>query len=351
MKNYLFSSKFFYLTPFFILLLFSINITESFGELTTLDGTKTDGLQQYDYLLDDRLEQTYDGITKYDTGIHLIRVGEIDKKVGSYELNFWFWVTVHEEDNPIDFTVDPPEFIFINTDDVNLSSIIIEPHYYEARVSGKFFGDMDFRNYPFEELNLLVEIEPSYTTPTIDVPVRHKVSDSIVFLLDPASTIDISATIPGWLLEKFSINVEEHEYGDEEINSRFVANFVVERSLTSAILQSILPLVMITTLSISIFWVPGNYNARIYLTAPLLIALVYLHQTSLSSIPPLGYMTVFDKIMLINYSLFVNSILSVVVQMRIKSQYDDPVKIIKANSIMRYFIPVIIIVGLVVFFV
>jgi len=273
------------------------------------------------------------GPINFDVSILLINVGTIDKNQGSYELDFWY--TIISED--IDFTkIPPPEIDFTNGIIEERSSQFTEEHYYEERIRGKFFGEMDFRNFPFETIVLDVELEP----------VRPWTISHGVFNVDPDSGIDYTANVPGWILEKSNFEVVNHSYEDEEETySRFMANFTVERSSVSSFLKSLLPVLLITGLSISIFWVPENFTPRIYLTAPLLLALIYFHQNALNTIPPLGYMTLFDKIMIIVYSLLGNSILAIVVQMRLQTKYNDKKKTEKANSIMRYFLPIIMAIG------
>ena len=328
---------------FFIILLSimflsnSVILSETFAQehkkLISNDGQ----LEDYLYLIENRQDQSYRGPpTIYDAGISLSRVGEVDKKTGSYELDFWFWVTINEHDDPTDFTLEKPEFLFVNGKDITISSELIEPHYYEARIEGKFFNDFDFHDFPFEKINLVVEIESD----NIEANNEH-----IVFVLDPESNVDESAKVTGWILEEFSISVVDHYYDLNDTTSQFVADFIIERSSISSILKNLLPIFLITGLSVSIFWVPENFTPRIYLTAPLLLALIYLHQSSLNSIPPLGYMTLFDKIMVVNYALFTNSILAIVVQMRLKTKSGGMDKPEQANKIMRYFIPIIIAIG------
>ena len=53
---------------------------------------------------------------------------------------------------------------------------------------------------------------------------------------------------------------------------------------------------------------------------PLLLSLVYLHQGALDEIPPVGHMTIFDKIMVINFALFINAILSLAIQMKFHTE-------------------------------
>lgn len=293
-------------------------------------------VQEYVYLKDERKKQGYDGTAhKYDTGIHLIGVGEIDKTEGTYELDFWFWVTVNEDDDPIDFTVAKPDLDFINAKKVEFSGGVTKPHYYETRVQGEFRHLMEFQNFPFEELNLQVVVEP----------VSPQTTDKVVFVLDPQSIVDPSAFVPGFEIRKFELKTEEFTYTDDETYSRYIANFVVDRSQMGSFFKNIFPITLIASLSLIIFWIPQNFTPRVYLTAPLLLSLVYLHRTIVGDIPSVGYLTIFDKIMTIYYVLFLNSLISLGLQMRYSITHNDE-RSVKINRIMRYFIPIIIGVGM-----
>jgi len=69
----------------------------------------------------------------------------------------------------------------------------------------------------------------------------------------------------------------------------------------------------------------------------------------LNYLPPLGYLTIFDKIMIIYYALFVNSILTLGIQMKIHVTHKDDQKIKRVNNIQIILVPVIIIVGIILF--
>ena len=133
-----------------------------------------------------------------------------------------------------------------------------------------------------------------------------------------------------------------------DIFPRFTAEFAVERSVLGSFVKYIFPVSMITGLSLLIFYIPENFTPRIYLTAPLLLSLIYLHQGALDDIPPVGYMTMFDKVMLINYSLFITAIGSLAIQMKSHVTHNDKVK--RINNRMRYIIPAIISVGIIIIF-
>ena len=302
-----------------------------------MTGHQNEIIEEHMYLKDQRAEQEYEGsTTRYDAGIHLLGIGEIDKSEGTYELDFWFWVSVNEENDPTDFTVTKPEFDFVNAKKIELRSEVVEPHYYETRVQGTFRNAMDFRDFPFEKLNLQVTVEPTAPSTT----------ENVIFVLDPESTIDSSVSIPGFETGMFEIKAEEFAYTDGDVYDRFIANFVVERSSMGSIFKNLFPITLIAGLSLIVFWIPENFTPRIYLTAPLLLSLVYLHRATVGEIPSVGYMTLFDKIITIYYVLFLNSLVSLGIQMRYHVTHKDDEKVKKINRTMRHFIPIIIGAGL-----
>jgi len=173
--------------------------------------------------------------------------------------------------------------------------------------------------------------------------------DSVRFTSDEfSSIIDDAANTPGWTILKPEFSIVEHEY-DDDTYSRFIVEYEVERPFLGTALRTLLPVTIITGISLIIFFIPENFTPRIYLTAPLLLALVYLHMSNLSYLPPLGYLTIFDKIMIIYYALFVNSILTLGIQMRIHVTHNDDQKVKMANKIQIILIPIIIIIGIMSF--
>ena len=65
--------------------------------------------------------------------------------------------------------------------------------------------------------------------------------------------------------------------------SRLVVTFEIWHELLGIFLRTILPVFIITGISLIIFFIPENFTPRIYLTAPLLLAMVYLHQGMLGA--------------------------------------------------------------------
>jgi len=159
------------------------------------------------------------------------------------------------------------------------------------------------------------------------------------FVKDDYSRVSDNVYITGWAIDEpiFSTSVVEYDF--EQKFSHFTAVIPIERSIVNAVLKNLLPASIITGLSFIIFWIPENYTPRIYLTAPLLLSLVYIHTSNLGSLSALGYLTLYDKIMIVYYALFVNSILSLGIQMRLNT-LGKPELVIKCNTVQKYLIPV-----------
>ena len=56
-------------------------------------------------------------------------------------------------------------------------------------------------------------------------------------------------------------------------------------------------------------------------------------------------MAIFDKIMIINFAIFINAILSLAIQMKFHTENKEYI-VTKVNGIMRMFIPIIIVAGI-----
>lgn len=269
-----------------------------------------------------------DGQKSYKVGIYLLNVGKIDLQTSSYDLDFYMWVASDDDD----FTQAKPKIEFMNGK-ATTETITVEPHYYEMRVKGTFLKNMDFHQYPFEQLYLTIEVEG-----IDDANNLVLVSD------DEHSGVDGLVNIPGWNLLGFTSDTTTHSYPDGKEFSRYVYTMTLERFFVSSFLKTIFPILIITTIAMLAFWMsPTNFAPRIGLGASTLLAAVAAHLSAANQLPPIGYLTLFDKIMIIAYALFLNNLLSMVIQMRYVEQ-DKKDKAIKTNTRMRKMMPIIVIV-------
>ncbi|MEM3008214.1 MAG: hypothetical protein QXW37_07955 [Candidatus Nitrosotenuis sp.] len=265
---------------------------------------------------------------KYEIGVYLLNVGKVDLQTGSYDLDFYMWI----RSDDADFTKSKPAFEFMNGR-VATETITVEPHYYEIRVKGTFLKNMNFQKYPFEQLSLTIEVEG-----LDDI-------NYVVFVPDvDTSGIDELVNIPGWRLVSNDSQIVEHHYPDGKSYSRYVFSMTIERHFLSSFLKTIFPVIIITTIAMLAFWMsPTNFAPRIGLGASTLLAAVAAHLNAANQLPPIGYLTLFDKIMIIAYALFLNNLLSMVIQMRF-IDHDKKDEAVKINARMRRLMPAIIVI-------
>lgn len=270
----------------------------------------------------------------YHAGIIFANLGDIDEEHGKYWMDFIIYI----ESDEIDFTEEPPLLSFVNGRDLIFSDELIEPDYYEVRVQGEFFSEFDFRAFPFETISLEVEIEPK-------IPYD---ADRVIFKAKDEATIDLTDLVRGWTFVGSEITDKIHTYPDGVQFSRLIANIEVSHKPIGVALSTILPVTMITAIALFVFFIPHNFTPRIYLTAPLILAVVYWHQSHLIHLPMLGYMTFFDKLILIYYALILNGILCISLQMRSYKIHVDDFKIRKINRRHAILMPIIFVGGMII---
>jgi hypothetical protein len=261
-------------------------------------------------------------------GVYIINIGKIDLQVGSYDLDFYFWLSTNNPD--VDFTKEKPAFDFMNSMNARVEPSRLEPNYYEVRVKGTFLKNMDFRNYPFDSQRVTVEVE------------GFEPVDRLVFEPDvAASGYDSLVNVPGWHLGETRSEIIIHQYPDLSF-SRYVFSFDMERAPLSSFLKTIFPVLIITTIAMLAFWMsPTNFPPRIGLAASTLLAAVAAHLNAANQLPPIGYLTLMDKVMIVAYALFLNNLVSMVWQMRLVDHKKEQ-EAAKVNARMRKLMPLII---------
>lgn len=165
--------------------------------------------------------------------------------------------------------------------------------YLEYRVRGDFIKTFDFSRYQFETHELTVELEH-----------KNLNASYLCFTPDSSSNIDEAANVAGWNIGNFQTQVIEHSYGDEAY-SRFVFGLSLSRPVLSSFIKSVLPIAVITTISLLAFFIsPQNFAQRIGLGVTTLLSATAFHLSLISGIPPTGYLTFADRMMLLVYSIF-----------------------------------------------
>jgi hypothetical protein len=241
--------------------------------------------------LEVKAESSLESTVSVEAGVWLVNVEKVDLAASSYKLDFYLWFKF----DPSEITLEEvKEFEFINGAPTKYEiSADNEQGYLEYRVRGDFIKTFDFTRYPFETQELSVELE-------------HKTLNAsrLIYKVDPTSNIDEGANVAGWNIENFEMFILEHSYGDETY-SRFAAKITLQRPMLSAFIKSVLPISVITTISLLAFFIsPQNFAQRISLGVTTLLSATAFHLSLLSGIPPTGYLTLADRIMVSIYAIF-----------------------------------------------
>jgi len=223
-------------------------------------------------------------------GVRLLNVERVDLAANSYRLDFYIWF----DWDPADFTAEQIKaFEFLNG--APSKEVVYESPegFIQYRVRGDFVKTFDFTRYPFESQKLSVTIE-------------HKSMNSteLVYTADPDSSLDAGVNIIGWSLKQFKTSVTEHKFSGNSM-SNFGFELEVERPFFSSFVKNVVPLCVITLISLLTFFIaPQNYETRISLAVSTLMAASAFHISLLSSLPPTGYLTLADRMMVTVYIMF-----------------------------------------------
>jgi len=237
-----------------------------------------------------------------EVGVWLVNVEKVDLAANSYKLDFYLWFRFNSSEISADNVTN---FEFVNGAP-SMYVVSKEQDYLEYRVRGDFIKTFDFRQYPFETHTLAVELEHK------NLDISH-----LIFKEDPASKVDEAVNVAGWSVGDFETSVIEHSYG-EETYSRFVFSITLGRPTLSAFVKSVLPITVITTISLLAFFIsPQNFSQRIGLGVTTLLSATAFHLSLLSGIPPTGYLTLADRIMLSVYIIFLYNLSASVYIMRL----------------------------------
>lgn len=229
---------------------------------------------------------------KVQIGVWLVNVEKVDLAASSYRLDFYLWFKF----NPSEICLaDVKKFEFVNGP-VGPFTPLKENEtsgYVEYRIKGDFIKTFDFTNYPFETHTLAIELEHK------ELDVLH-----LRYIADQNSTIDEAINVAGWEMGGYSATATEHSYGDETF-SRFIFSVQLRRPTLSSFVKSVLPIIVITTISLLTFFMsPQNFGQRIGLGVTTLMSATAFHLSLLSSIPPIGYLTFADRMMISVYIIF-----------------------------------------------
>jgi len=233
-------------------------------------------------------------------GVYIIDVQSINLANSNYQLDFYLWFNF--DPNQINAS-QVAQFEF-NNGAPTIKQIDSSPGYLEYRVTGTFIKTFDFTDYPFESHTLFIDLE-------------HQNLDNtqLVYTADPTSYIEPAAGLSGWNTGNITYTILTHSYGDQAF-SRPQFSVTLSRPLISGVIKSVLPISIITGISLLAFALAAeDYSQKMALGITTLLSATAFHLSLISGIPPTGYLTLADRMMIGVYILFLYNIGSAVYMM------------------------------------
>ena len=250
-------------------------------------------------------------------GLYLINLGKLDTATGSFTADFYL-------DLASDTPAAPGNFEFSNGRATSIDKSVDEPTDKFYRIQASLANNLNLSRYPFDSHKLTIEIEDKDQT----------VNTQIYQVSAADSGIDPAVRVAGWELDGWDAKVDEHLYDIYGTKfSRYVFNINIHRSTTAAILKTILPALTIVIVGLlGLFLAPDKIIPRLTLSTGALTSAVLFHINLTAALPPLGYLTLIDRFMLLNYLALTLAIISTLIAI----YYSDKKQLVQADWVHRF---------------
>jgi hypothetical protein len=205
-----------------------------------------------------------------------------------------------------------PEFTLFNQQerrfDQNLL-IVIRPDghvvYFERFTTTIQNPDFDYRSYPFDEQEFLIYIDSI-------IPEEYYIYE----VLESASGIGENLGLDEWIITDVNTRIETTA-DIQEYSSRYTFSFTAHRQMSYYWIRIFIPLGLIIIVTWVTFFLK-DYMRRIEFTAANLLLFIAFNFTLADDLPPLGYITFADGIMMATFVISAAAVVFNVVLRRLE---------------------------------
>ncbi|HEX2065879.1 MAG TPA: hypothetical protein VHI93_03610 [Candidatus Thermoplasmatota archaeon] len=236
-----------------------------------------------------------------EASLHLISVGGYDTAKGTYVMDFYLHLRWDAAGAPANFT--PERFEFMNGRAASLERLSDETgpdgmRDLWFRIQADLYSAPRFADYPFDEQHLTILLEDAV----------HPESE--LAYVPTNTTVDAEAALAGWKESSFTHSVATKDYPFGESYSRLQYTLTLKREPVSTAMRTFLPPLAFTLVaSFSFFFDRSQAASRLSLGTGMLITAVGFHISQTISLPPLGALTLFDKVMIAVYAFIAATLL------------------------------------------
>jgi hypothetical protein len=222
---------------------------------------------------------------KVGVGLYVLNLGKYDVATGSFTADFYLSMKCKSN-----CSVD---FEFMNGRAASTDKIIDEPNEKFYRIQANLNSPVDLMRFPFDTQHMKIILEDK--TRTVDelrfVPVKAE------------SGIDDSIAFTGWNIDGWQAYTTNHTYDIyDETYSQYVFNIDISRIYLNSFLKTFLPIFFMMLIVMFTFIMDTDkIPTRLTVTTSSLVASVMFHISISNQIPPVGYLTVADRFMILTY--------------------------------------------------
>jgi hypothetical protein len=246
-----------------------------------------------------------EGPVPVEVEVYVVNFGNYDTGKGTYVMDFYLTFRWDPAAAPANFT--PARFEFMNgraagapdriSDEVDPGTGVREVNY---RIQANLYSEPRFQDYP-------------YDTQTLELLFEDAVNDASRLQYVPVgegSGIDEGVRIPGWRIGEVALESVDKTYPPDETFSRTRFTVQISREPLSSTLKSFLPpFAFMLVAGLGFFFHPSKVANRITLGTGMLIAAVGFHISQTVSLPPVGTLIFFDKVMIATYTFLVGCLM------------------------------------------
>ncbi|MBP7281813.1 MAG: hypothetical protein KBA66_09565 [Leptospiraceae bacterium] len=256
-------------------------------------------------------------------GIYIVNIGKFDVSTGSFTIDFY--LTLKTDKKP-EYPLD--SFEFMNGRATHSEKIYTEgDNLIQYRILANLSSPVDLRRFPFDEQTLSIIIENK----------KYK-NDLVKYtILENESGIDELIAFTGWNIRGWKVRERDHHYKVfNESYSLVSLDITIEKIVWNAFFKTFLPvLIIIFLVTCSFIMDIDKVKDRLGICTSGLVASVMFHLSITNQIPPVSYLTIADKFMILTYIvLMLCVILNVSMLQLIQVQYEH--RAVKIHNFTKY---------------
>ncbi|MEM4637451.1 MAG: hypothetical protein QXK76_00305 [Candidatus Woesearchaeota archaeon] len=268
-------------------------------------------------------------------GIYVLNLGRFDISTGSFTADFYLSMVCEQN-------CSPENFEFMNGRATSVDKIIDKPNEKFYRIQANLASRVDLIKFPFDRQKMQIIIEDKVNT-----------IDKIKYVPDLEQTgIDDSVIFTGWNIDGWEAVVDEHEYDIYGENySRYTLNIHISKIFLNSFIKTLLPIIFIMLVALSSFVIdPDKIATRVAMISSALVASVMFHVSITNQIPPVGYLTLADKFMMLTYFILLVSFIINIALFDLQEKKKEKI-VEKVHKLTEYSMLIIVPIIYIIFFI